>query len=98
MIFPQTILIGLKHSKIILTGSFLEIIINVTLSILFINLWGIIGVAIATVVAYFFEKLLLVYLVYKKLNILPTHYIPVKLHFIYSFITFLAYFIVVYYL
>lgn len=98
MIFPQTILIGLKRSKIILSASVLEIIINVSLSILFINLWGIIGVAIATVVAYFFEKLFLVYLVYKKLNILPTHYIPVKLHLIYSFLTFLAYFVVANYL
>jgi len=98
MIFPQTILIGIKRSKIILSGSVLEIIINASLSILFINLWGIVGVAIATVVAYFFEKIFLVAFVYKKLNILPTQYIPVKLHIVYSFLTFLAYFVVVSYL
>ena len=97
MVFPQTILIGLKRSNIILLGSIFEIIINVTLSVLFIHLWGIIGVAIATVIAYYFEKLFLITFVYQKLNILPKQYIPVKLHLFYSFLTILAYFIVAYY-
>lgn len=97
MVFPQTILIGLKQSKIILTGSVFEIIINVTLSILFIKWWGMIGVAVATVIAYYFEKMFLISLVYYKLKILPIQYIPVKLHLFYSFLTILAYFIVYYF-
>ncbi len=94
LVFPQTILIGLKRTKIILLASFLEIIVNVTLSIVFINYWGFVGVAIATVVAYFFEKIVLIFFSYFSLRIKPEQYIPVSTHLFYSALTILLYFII----
>ena len=59
LVFPQTILIGLQKNKAIMVASFLEIILNVAFSILFMQFWGLAGVAYGTVCAYAFEKLIL---------------------------------------
>jgi O-antigen/teichoic acid export membrane protein len=91
LVFPQTIIIGLQKSKIILFASSLELIINVVLSILFINYFGISGVAWATIIAYFFEKILLTFWVKTSLKINPAKYIPLKWLGFYSLITALVY-------
>lgn len=84
LVFPQTILIGMKRTNIILIASLMELIINVTLSIIFIGIWGIAGVALATVIAYLFEKLVLI--AYNKiaLGIRPSAYIPLLPQLIYT--------------
>jgi O-antigen/teichoic acid export membrane protein len=84
MVFPQTIVIGLKKTKMVFYFSFIEIIINVTVSLLLINKFGILGVAFGTVVAHFFEKLLLVIYCKAKLNISISKYIPVFAFTVYS--------------
>ncbi|SHI47668.1 Membrane protein involved in the export of O-antigen and teichoic acid [Tangfeifania diversioriginum] len=87
LVFPHTILIGMKKTNIIMHASFLELAVNVLLSIIFINLWGIKGVAFATVIAFAFQKI--VWLTYNKkvLGISPKNYIPLKSLTIYSLIT-----------
>lgn len=87
LMFPQTILIGLKKTKIIMIASLLEVILNVTLSLIWVNYYGIIGVAFATVVANIFEKLFLLIYNLKTLKIHPKHYIPYKLLLLYSVVT-----------
>ena len=94
LIFPQTILKGLKKTRIILIAASLEIIINIGLSIVFINIWGIVGVAYATVIAYVIDKIVLVIYSKKKLGIAVSQYINVKLLSIYSFFLILCYFLV----
>lgn len=94
LVFPQTILIGLKKTKMILFGSSIEIILNVCLSLLLINIFGIAGVAIATVIAFYFEKIILIIYNYSHLKISPYKYIPVKLHLIYSVMIIVVFFIV----
>lgn len=75
--FPQTILIGLKRTNIIMYAAAAEIVLNVSLSLIFIRHWGITGVAWATIIAFIFEKIFLaVYLRYKE-NIKPSQYIKV---------------------
>lgn len=96
LVFPQTILIGLKRTNLILFTSMAELIINVSLSLLFINYFGIIGVAIATLIAFASEKLILTSLVYFKLKILPKQYISVLPLILYSFITLFLYYVVDY--
>ncbi|MDP2113514.1 MAG: oligosaccharide flippase family protein, partial [Bacteroidota bacterium] len=51
LLFPQTILIGLQKTKLIMWASFLEIIVNVTFSLFFVQIWGLVGIAYGTVVA-----------------------------------------------
>ncbi len=84
LVMPQTILNGLKHTRAILKASVLELLLNVLLSLLFVKVWGIAGVAFATFVAYIFEKAYLVFEVKRKLNIRLSQYHPVMNYIWYS--------------
>ena len=83
LVFPQTILIGLKKTKTILYAAVFEIIINVLSSLILVYYFGIIGVAYATVIAYFFEKIFLAISV-QKIGISIKSYIPLKLYTVYT--------------
>ena len=84
LLFPQTILIGLQKTKLIMWASFLEIIVNVTLSLWFVQIWGLAGVAYGTVAAYLFEKGLLMIFVSKTCRISVSSYLNGSRHLIYS--------------
>ncbi len=94
LIFPHTILIGLKKTKMIMYASLAELIINIILSVLFINRWGIEGVAFATVIAFAVQKI--IWLMYNKLvlKIEAGDYIPINTLALYSLITLVVFFIV----
>lgn len=84
LLMPQTILNGLKHTGEIMRASFFELILNVSLSLLFVQYWGIAGIAFATFAAYLFEKIYLIISVKRKLNISLADYHPVRYFVIYS--------------
>ena len=86
MLFPQTILIGIKQTRIVLFASMIEIILNVSLSLILIPEYGIVGVALATVIVYIIEKLILMGFNYHKFGIKPNEYTPVKTYLIYTVI------------
>lgn len=96
LIFPQTILIGRQYTKIIMQSSLFELIINVVASVLLIREYGIIGVAYATVIAFFFQKIYMVIYTRKSLDIRPATYIPVREMGIWSFLTVAVYLAVVF--
>lgn len=95
LVFPHTVIIGLKKMKIIMYASLVELMVNISLSTVFINIWGIEGVAFATLIAYATQKI--IWVVYNKfvLGIQPAQYIPVRIFIIYSFIT-IALFLFIY--
>ena len=84
LVFPQTILIGLKKTRIILVVAFIELVFNVTLSLLLVNRYGMVGVAVATVIVYLIEKIILIIYNYVRFKIRPDEYIPLRLHLLYS--------------
>jgi O-antigen/teichoic acid export membrane protein len=84
LIMPQTILNGLKISKPIMAASFFEMVVNVSLSLILVQYIGIPGIAFATVIAYLFEKIYLSIIVYRKLNISISAYLPIQFYLIYS--------------
>ena len=84
LLFPQTILIGLQKTKVIMWVSFLEIVVNVALSLWFVQSWGLAGVAYGTVCAYIFEKLALMVFVRKTCGFRIGDYLNVKQHLVYS--------------
>lgn len=84
LLFPQTILIGLQKTRLILWASFMEIIVNVSCSLLFVRIWGLPGVAYATVVAYLFEKAVLMVFVSKSCSISVSSYLNISRHLFYS--------------
>ncbi|MDO9040041.1 MAG: polysaccharide biosynthesis C-terminal domain-containing protein, partial [Bacteroidota bacterium] len=81
---PQTILIGLQKTKLIMWASLLEIIVNVIFSLWFVQIWGLVGVAYGTFVAYIFEKVLLMIFVSKTCQISVSSYLNGSRHLIYS--------------
>ncbi len=87
LVFPHTILIGLKKTRIIMYASFIELFINILLSIFFIRNWGIEGVAFATVVAFTVQKIIWLIFNYNVLKISPKEYVPLPVLGWYSLIT-----------
>lgn len=83
-IFPSTILMGLKKNRILILVSVMEFLVNIIASLLLIEYFGYLGVAYGTVIAYFFEKAMLVVYVRKKLKIHSGEYVPLIKLFIYS--------------
>jgi O-antigen/teichoic acid export membrane protein len=94
LIFPQTILIAQKKTKIVMFSSMIELFINVSLSIWFISFWGIEGVALATLVAYLSQKLIMMAYLSGKMHVKTSDYIPVKSWLIWSIIISAVYLIV----
>ena len=88
LVFPQTIVIGRKKTRIALIAAIIEIGLNIPLSLLMIKWgYGIVGVALATFVVYCIEKIFLASYVWIKMKIKPTEYIPLKIFLIYSVLT-----------
>jgi len=94
LLFPQTILIGLKKTRVLVVASSIELLINIGLSLIFIRIWGIRGVAFATVLAYLIERVLLVAWIKIKMKINPGEYIHTAKHLIWSAVLILTYILV----
>jgi O-antigen/teichoic acid export membrane protein len=84
MLFPHTILMGLKKNRPVLVVAVIEIIINIALSLWLVNHYGAVGVALGTIIAYFVAKVSLIIYNYVRLNISPGEYIPLKWYVGYS--------------
>jgi len=85
LLFPQTVLNGMGKNSFLPVSAFLEIIVNITASILLMNKFGMSGIAMGTVIAHLFDKLLLTGYCKFKLRIEPEQYISVFQHFFFSF-------------
>lgn len=68
-------------------ASFLELLLNVALSLVFVQFMGIAGIALATFIAYLFEKIYLVIVVRHKLNIRWARYLSIRNYLLYSLVT-----------
>lgn len=91
VLFPQTILTGMQHTKYLLVSSVLEIVLNVSLSIYLAGKIGLPGIAAGTFIAYSFDKLFLMCVSYFVYGIKPSAYIKGIPFFIYSICTFSAF-------
>ncbi|HPF51120.1 MAG TPA: oligosaccharide flippase family protein [Draconibacterium sp.] len=84
LMMPQTILNGLKITTPIMGASFFELVVNVALSLIFVQFWGLPGIAFATFLAYLFEKVILAVVVRQRLGFTLSDYLPIGLFYIYS--------------
>jgi O-antigen/teichoic acid export membrane protein len=84
LVFPQTILIGLKKTKIVLAASVIKIILNLILSIALIQPYGIVGIALGSIIVHVLEKIYMIAYNYYKLEIKPNAYIPLRWYVFYS--------------
>ncbi len=86
LIFPQSILMGSKKLWLLMWISGGELILNITFSLIFIPIWGIAGIALGTLAAFFSDKFFQVIYLSKYIKVPPETYIPLKNLIIYSFI------------
>ncbi len=84
LLFPQTIITAKRMNRYIMQASFFEILINVSLSIMLARIMGFVGVAYATVIAYLVEKIYLLAVLRKTMNIKASEILPVKIYTIMS--------------
>lgn len=84
LVFPQTILVGRKKTHITLIAAIIELSINIPLSLLLVNGYGLVGVALASFIGYTANNLFMVIYVWVKMNIKPAEYIPLRIYAIYS--------------
>jgi O-antigen/teichoic acid export membrane protein len=91
LVFPQTLLIGLKKTKTIMLVAGLELAVNFGLSILLVQQYGLVGIAFATVIASVLDKLILMFWLRSSEGITPKSYWPWKWHLGYSIIIGLTY-------
>ena len=88
LVFPQTIIVGRKKTRITLFAALLELALNIPLSLMMIKWgYGIVGVALATFIVYSINKIFLTGYVWFRMKIKPSEYIPLKVYLIYSVLT-----------
>ncbi len=75
MVFTHTILIGLKRTDIVLYISVMEVSLNIVLSLWFVRIWGMEGIALATVIAFSLEKIATMLYLYFRRGIAPRQYL-----------------------
>lgn len=91
LVFPQTILIGLKKTRVVFWASLLEIILNIIVSLLLIPSYGIVGIPLGTALIHILEKIFLISYNYYALGIAPKAYIPVRWYLFYSLLILLEF-------
>lgn len=75
VVVPYPILMANQESFVILLISIAELLVNVLLSFIFIRYWGLVGVALATMIAFAFEKIVMAIFLWWKYNCSPRSYI-----------------------
>lgn len=91
ILLPQVVMYARQRNGALLVMTFIELIINVSLSIWWAQSFGLAGIAYATVVANICHTLMMI--VYNKvsLQVSPTSYIPFKIYSIYVILIIGAY-------
>lgn len=84
VVFPQTILIGLKKTRILMWAAVVEIALNIPLSLFFVQYYGVVGIALGSGLIHILEKFILMWYNYRKLGISPKTYTPLAWYVFYS--------------
>ncbi len=74
LFFPHTLLIALDQNQFIFKVSVIELMINIVCSIVLVQFLGLVGIALGTVIAYTFEKIIYAFYLKSKFNIAIKEY------------------------
>jgi O-antigen/teichoic acid export membrane protein len=86
VVFPQTILIGLKKTHVLMWASIVIIVLNIPLSLFLAQeqYYGVNGIALGSCLIHILEKFILMWYNYRKLGISPKKYTPMAWYIFYS--------------
>jgi O-antigen/teichoic acid export membrane protein len=80
ILMPQVVLFARQNNVLLMLSGFVELILNVTLSIIFLKRYGVVGIAWATVIAYLVNKIFLAVYARYKHGVKLSEYLDVKLY------------------
>jgi O-antigen/teichoic acid export membrane protein len=84
IVFPQTILIGMKKTKVLMRAAVFEILLNIPASLFLVRYYSVVGIALGSGLVHIVEKFVLIGYVYRKLKIPPNAYISWGWYIFYS--------------
>ena len=84
IVYPQTILIGLKKTGILMWAAIIQIALNIPLSLFFVQYYGVNGIALGSGLIHILEKFILMGYNYRKLGISPKSYTPMAWYIFYT--------------
>ena len=76
---PHSIIIARTNNYLLVWAGIIELLVNVGISYYLINDFGVIGIAIGTVVGNLIQKIFLIMVVWMKYQIQPSAYMPIRL-------------------
>jgi O-antigen/teichoic acid export membrane protein len=91
LLFPQTVAMGLGRNRVLLFISIIELATNVGLSLLWLKPYGLEGIAMATVVAFMLDKILIATYLHFSQGISPNRYTPLPTYFFWLLMLTLTY-------
>lgn len=94
---PQIVLFAKHDNGILVFSAFIELIVNIILSLILLRYYGILGIAWATVIAFLVNKLLLAFFAWKRHGVGVGAYLNLKGYFIWLLILSIGYYITTYY-
>lgn len=83
LLLPHTMLLARGYRNEMIISGVIEIVINIVLSLWWINIWGVYGLVFATVVAYLMQKMVLLYYLRKYLKLGISDIIDVRWYVVY---------------
>lgn len=94
--FPQTIFLARKDNGFLVYVGIVEVFVNIILSLLLVRSLGMVGIALATFIAFLTEKGILMLMADRRHGISISQYLPKRTTLIYSLLLIAAYLIVGY--
>ncbi len=93
VLMPQVVVFARHNNRVLMISALIELVVNIFLSIYFLKLFGIIGIAWATVIAFLVNKLILSVYIWRKHKIPPSDYINLKQYAIWLSLLIITYYI-----
>lgn len=84
ILMPQVIIMSNEKSYFLVLSALIEIVINVVLSLIWVQYFGLIGIAFASVVAYLVDKMLLIIYTHRQLKVRLSDYISIPKYVLYN--------------
>jgi O-antigen/teichoic acid export membrane protein len=91
LIFPQSILTARGDTKLLWYISLAELAVNIVASIILLRYFGLIGIAWGTLIAFVFEKMVLLYFLNTRYKITPSMIVDLRVWGGYAFVLIIIY-------
>ncbi len=91
ILLPQIVIYAKHRNSFLMIVSFIEFVINIGLSLYLMQDYGLYGIAFATVIAFFIQKIILIIYNWTNLKVPLTDYLDVSKYLLYTFALYLTF-------